>query len=158
MMTTIEFADWLKDIEDVEIVKIEENCVFFFCQSEDLVIKFTKIAEETKNSLSLRTHENKICFVIYNENLEFFIKKWIGENKKGLPDLSWITMKQFSTELKKRDNLTFALVWIEENGNDNISLEASGNPTTLCGMLTRALNLAVRHADKNIDYRETRDG
>lgn len=156
-MTTQEFSDWLSTIDDVEIIKTEEDKICFFCAEEDLVVKFTKVAEDSKNILSIQTHENKICFCLHNNDLDLFVKKWLGENKKGVPDLSWVTTKQMALELKKRDNLTFVLLWMEDSGYDNISLEASGNPTTLCGMLIRGLNMAVKHADKNINFIEPKD-
>lgn len=156
-MNTEEFSEWISTIEDVEIIKVEEDKLCFFCTSEELVFKLTKVAEESKNVLSIKNHENKICFCLHNHDLKLFVQKWVGENKKGIPDLSWVTLKQMAAELKKRDNITFALLWMEESGYENISLEASGNPTTLCGMLIRGLNLAVKHADKNINFIEPRD-
>ena len=41
---------------------------------------------------------------------------------------------------------------MEHSEVENIVLEASGNPTFICGLLARATNLAARYADKNIDY------
>ena len=41
---------------------------------------------------------------------------------------------------------------VEHTESENISLEASGNPTFICGLLARATNLAANYADKNIDY------
>jgi len=153
-MTTKAFAEWLVSIDAIEILLVEENIIYFFCTSETTVVRITKVAEKTNNILSIKTHEGKICFCLHNSNFQNFVDKWHGENKKGVPDLSWVTMKQMAKELKERNNLTFALVWMEESGQDNISLEASGSPTILCGMLSRGLNLAVKWADKKIDYTE----
>ncbi len=122
-----------------------------------MVIKVTEIAEKSEHILSIKTFENKLCFCLQNRNFSEFVSLWYGETKKGIPDLSWVTIRQMADELKKRDNLTFAILWIEDSGHENISLEASGNPTTLCGMLTRGLNLAVKYADKNIGYNQTQD-
>jgi len=156
-MSTKEFSEWLSDIDGIEVIKVEEDKVIFVCLNEDIVLKLTTIAQETKNLLSILNLDGKICFCLYNNDLQAFVKKWSGENKKGIPDLSWVTIKQMAAELKKRDNLTFALIWMEDSGYDNISLEGSGNPTVLCGILSRGLNLAIRHADNNIEYKELKD-
>jgi len=57
-----------------------------------------------------------------------------------------------AAELKKRSNLTFALIWLEEEATENFNLEAIGNPTTLCGILSRGLNMAIKWADRDIQY------
>ena len=70
----------------------------------------------------------------------------------GLPDLSLTTIRQMANELKKRENLCFAVVWIEDNDRDNIAIEGSGNPTQLVGLLARGLHMAIEWADKNIKF------
>jgi hypothetical protein len=70
----------------------------------------------------------------------------------GIPDLSLVTIRQMANELKLRSNLTFALVWIENNERDNIAIEGSGNPTQLIGLLTRGSHMAIEWADKNIKF------
>lgn len=159
-MNKEEFVDWLKNLSSIEIVAFDDtDKILFLCTDENVVIKLTEVAEKSDHILSIRKVEDKLCFCLHtNNNYQNFVSSWYGDNKKGLPDLSWVTIKQMAEELKKRENLSFALVYIEHTGYENISLEASGNPTTLCGMLTRALNLAVKHADKNIDYHEPQDG
>ena len=47
-----------------------------------------------------------------------------------------------------------ALSWLEENSLDNISFEGNGDPTKLCGLLARGLNLAINWADKNMDFQK----
>jgi hypothetical protein len=75
----------------------------------------------------------------------------------GLPDLSLITMRQMAGELKRRENITFAVVWIEDNERDNIAIEGSGNPTQLVGLLARGLHMAIEWADKNIKFHKPRE-
>lgn len=75
----------------------------------------------------------------------------------GLPDLSLVTLRQMATELKQRHNLTFALVWIENNERDNIAIEGSGNPTQLVGLLARGSHMAIEWADKNIKFYRPKD-
>jgi hypothetical protein len=156
-MNTKQFSDWLQQVNDIEIIKVNETSVMFFCNTDNVVSKVTAIAEKTGNPLTLHTNQNKICMCLHNHDLASFYKAWNRENKKGLPDLSWVTCKQMADELKKRENLTFALVWMEELGHDNISFEANGNPTILCGLLTRSLNIAIRWADKNLDFHEPKE-
>jgi len=75
----------------------------------------------------------------------------------GLPDLSLVTIRQMAMELKQRNNLTFALLWIENNERDNIAIEGSGNPTQLVGLLARGSHMAIEWADKNIKFYRPRD-
>lgn len=75
----------------------------------------------------------------------------------GLPDLSLLTIRQMAMELKQRTNLTFALVWIENNERDNIAIEGSGNPTQLVGLLARGSHMAIEWADKNIKFYRPKD-
>ena len=70
----------------------------------------------------------------------------------GVPDLSLVTLRQMANELKQRNNLIFALVWIENADRDNIAVEGSGNPTQLVGLLTRGTHIAIDWADKNIKF------
>lgn len=75
----------------------------------------------------------------------------------GLPDLSLVTIRQMAVELKRRENLTFAIVWIEDNERDNIAIEGSGNPTQLVGLMARGLHMAIEWADKNIKFHKPKD-
>lgn len=75
----------------------------------------------------------------------------------GLPDLSLVTIRQMAMELKQRQNLTFALVWIENTERDNIAIEGSGNPTQLVGLLSRGTHMAIEWADKNIKFYRPKD-
>ena len=59
-----------------------------------------------------------------------------------------------ASELKKRKNLTFALVWMEEDGIENFNIEAVGNPTMLCGMLTRGVNMTTNWAESKAKYED----
>lgn len=75
----------------------------------------------------------------------------------GIPDLSLVTIRQMALELKQRQNLTFALVWIENTERDNIAIEGSGNPTQLVGLLSRGTHMAIEWADKNIKFYRPKD-
>lgn len=75
----------------------------------------------------------------------------------GIPDLSLVTIRQMAVELKQRQNLTFALVWIENNDRDNIAIEGSGSPTQLVGLLSRGTHMAIEWADKNIKFYRPKD-
>lgn len=75
----------------------------------------------------------------------------------GIPDLSLVTLRQMAVELKQRHNLTFALVWIENNDRDNIAIEGSGSPTQLVGLLSRGTHMAIEWADKNIKFYRPKD-
>lgn len=81
----------------------------------------------------------------------------IKNQELGLPDLSLVTIRQMANELKQRQNLTFAVVWIENNERDNIAIEGSGNPTQLVGLLARGLHMGIEWADKNIRFYRPKD-
>jgi hypothetical protein len=72
----------------------------------------------------------------------------------GLPDLSLVTMRQMATELKGRQNLCFAMVWMEDNEKENISIEGNGNPTQLVGLLFRGLHMTIEWSNKNIKFKQ----
>jgi hypothetical protein len=57
-------------------------------------------------------------------------------------------------ELKKRQNISFVFVMSENLNVSNITLEASGNPTYLCGLLARGQHLANKFAEKDIKYHQ----
>lgn len=155
-MTTEEFAKWFGEIENVVIQSVKEDRIFFECLDESLVHKITKIAEKSDNFLSLHTSKKDLILCLHSHKLDQFIKIWNEPkvNKKGVPDMTLVTCKQMADQLKNRENLTFALIWMEEDSVDNFNIEASGNPTVLCGMFTRAVNMAVNWAEKNIRYEE----
>lgn len=152
-MDTQEFSDWFGQIKGVIIKKVEEDRIFFECLEERLVVKITRIAEKTDNFLSLHTRKKEMVLCLHKHKLEDFKTKWEEPaTKKGIPDLSVVTCRQMAYELKKRNNLTFALIWLEDEATENFNIEAVGNPTTLCGMLSRGLNLAIKWADRDVQY------
>lgn len=75
----------------------------------------------------------------------------------GIPDLTLVTIRQMATELKQRQNLTFAIVWIESNDRDSIAIEGNGTPTALVGLLSRGTHMATEWADKNIKFYKNKD-
>lgn len=154
-MNIKDFSQWFGSLNDIHIVDVQENKIVFYCVSEPLMFKITKTADATSNLLSLHNSNDQICMCLHCQNMENFYNSWNAETKSGVPDLSWVTCKEMANELKKRENITFALVWIEDSGMENINLEASGNPTMLCGLLSRGLNMAVKFADKNMKFHET---
>lgn len=109
------------------------------------------------------TKENDHIFVKFNKHKSLLVDKIdaclyaaIALNfpkhdkflEYGLSDLSLTTISQMANELKKRENLQFALIWIENNATDNISVEGNGPFTTLVGLITRGLHLLINYSDK----------
>ena len=95
------------------------------------------------------------ALLVFNKNLISILESNSKQSKAkelGIPDLSLVTLRQMAIELKNRSNLTFALVWIENNDRDNIAIEGSGHPTQLVGLLTRGTHMAIEWADKNIKF------
>lgn len=75
----------------------------------------------------------------------------------GLPDLTLVTLRQMANELKSRENLCFAMVWMEDNDKENISIEGSGNPTQLVGLLSRGLYMTIDWSNKNIKFKDNEE-
>lgn len=152
-MTTKEFSKWFSSIEGITITSIEEDRVYFIVTKETLVVKITTAANESDNFLSLHSDGTRMLFCLHKHQYNKFIEMFEGKKPEGvIPDLSLVTVEQMMEELKKRSNISFAFVKVEHSEVENISLEASGNPTFICGLLARATSLAAKYADKNIDY------
>jgi hypothetical protein len=170
-----EFLNVFKRIEGIKILESKDGPYFI---SYSVLLDTTQkeiesILEELKSNfacdLSLHSLDDN-CFklVLGSINLESNINSFaekamilIGKQEGnrqskykefGLPDLSLVTIKQMVEELKKRKNLVFSLVWIENNERDNIAIEGSGNPTQLVGLLARGVHMAIEWADRSIRY------
>ena len=172
------FDDFLNIFKRIEGLKITESkdgpyFVSYIAVLSDVQKEIENIIKELKNNgyydlslISLDEHLFKL--VINSADLEkniqvlsdkfiVLIKRQESERKSkykefGIPDLSLVTIKQMVEELKKRKNLVFSLVWIENNERDNIAIEGSGNPTQLIGLLTRGVHMAIEWADKSIRF------
>jgi hypothetical protein len=154
-MTTEEFAMWFDKIEAVQVVKLEPDRVFFSLGSENLIKKITKTCDESDNFLSIHYDKDGIVFCIHNHKLQMFVDIWENRTtitKYGTPDLSLVTTKQMMNELKKRQNISFVFIMTDNVNSNNIILEASGNPTYLCGLLARGQHLANKFAEKDLRY------
>ena len=152
-MTTKEFARWFSTIEGLTVTSIEEDKIYFLISKEPLVVKVTEAANTSDNFLSLHSDGKKMLFCLHKHQYDKFIEIFEGKKSEPIiPDLSLVTIEQMMEELKKRKNISFAFVMMEHADIENISLEASGNPTFICGLLARATNLAAQYADKNINY------
>lgn len=90
-------------------------------------------------------------------NISKELTKALDTINLGIPDLSLVTIRQMASELKKRENLTFAIVWIEDTERDNIAIEGSGNPTKLIGLLSRGTHMAIEWADKTIKFTDNEE-
>lgn len=158
-------------------VNIEESWIHFNLIDEASLISISNQISDIKEKypcslLVLTNQENANDFsyqLIIEGNEKLMVMKMLtkklnaileaeGDESKvkqkelGLPDLSFVTIRQMAIELKQRHNLTFALVWIENNERENIAIEGSGNPTQLVGLLTRGSHMAIEWADKNIKF------
>jgi hypothetical protein len=172
------FEDFLNTFKRIEGIKILESkdgpyFVSYVVVLDDTQKSLSKIIDELKGNFAcdismhdLDDHSFKIILGSINleSNLELFYSKIVhlvekqeNDRKKkynelGIPDLSLVTIKQMVEELKKRKNLVFSLVWIENNERDNIAIEGSGNPTQLVGLLARGVHMAIEWADKSIRF------
>jgi hypothetical protein len=157
-MTTEEFSYWFDKIEGVQVIKLDTDKVYFSLGSENLIKKITKTSNLSDNFLSLHDDKEGIIFCIHRHKLDKFIEIWENKcsvnAKYGTPDLSFVTVSQMMHELKKRQNISFVFVMSENLNVSNITLEASGNPTYLCGLLARGQHLANKFAEKDIKYHQ----
>jgi hypothetical protein len=130
----------------VDEIKENHPCILLVLNSEvGTTHQLTIDGEHKKDTILLMCEKLKKIIAPQNTSL-------IKYNDLGIPDLSFVTIRQMATELKQRENLTFAIVWIENNERDNIAIEGSGNPTQLIGLLTRGTHMAIEWADKNINF------
>lgn len=128
-----------------------------------LISLIKKDNEEDKSYQLLLEDENlenliQIITKKINAVIEFDgdLKKAL-DKELGLPDLSLVTIQQMTRELKSRDNLTFALVWMESTEKENISIEGKGIPTQIVGLLTRGTHIAIEWADNGIKFKRPKD-
>jgi hypothetical protein len=156
-MTTQEFVKWFSKVDGIVISKYDADRLYFYVTEEKLIVKITKSADSTDNFLSLHADENKILFCLHRHKLKEFMNHFIGKNDLGIPDLSIVTVRQMIEELTTRENISFAFVMYDHSLPNNMTLEASGNPTFICGLLARATSLAAKYADKDINYKITDD-
>lgn len=141
---TLEFdhssEDFINDFcslfDDIEIFDKEE--ITYVKEKNHVLVKFNK-------HKSLLVDKVDACLYVA------IVKRFPKHDKYleyGLNDLSLTTISQMASELKKRENIQFALIWIESNDTDNISVEGNGHFTSLIGLVTRGLHLLVNYNDK----------
>lgn len=165
-----EIINIFKKINNLKIIETSNSpyTVVYEVLDETTQLKFLSLIKEIKSKdvyvkenknfskLLILTNETNTLHKVYEQIL--FLTLLQEEDRKrdlkelGLPDLSLLTIRQMTEELKKRSNLIFALVWIENNERDNIAIEGSGDPTQLVGLLSRGTHMAIEWADKNIRF------
>lgn len=127
-----------------------------------LILSDQNNIDQFSYQLIIEAEDRLMAIKILTKNLNIILETGGNSEKAkqkelGLPDLSFVTIRQMAMELKQRHNLTFALVWIENNDRDNIAIEGSGNPTQLVGLLARGSHMAIEWADKNIHFYRPKD-
>lgn len=175
-------VDALKAFEGVTILasSIEPPWVHFKVEVTDSFDTITSQISDLKDqhSLSLLTlneieagdvsfklsfdesKDVKTAIIVLTKRLMILVNSTARQAKMkelGIPDLSLVTIRQMATELKQRQNLTFAIVWIESNEKDSIAIEGNGTPTALVGLLSRGTHMATEWADKNIKFYKNKD-
>ncbi len=150
-MNTEEFSNWAKQNNNFEVLSFDDTRVFLTVNDEIKLVKLIETTEKSGNVLTIHIQNNIVVYCLHDQNLEMFVNLWDNKKTKNnvMPDLEWATCKQIAAELKKRNTLTFALVYIEDDSVDNISVEANGDPNYIIGMLTRGINMLVKYTDKN---------
>jgi hypothetical protein len=175
------FIDEISGLDGLSVIQSESEpttWVLFSCDSEHSVAFMTALVDEISNDSIVKmmpmTHpidQEKTAYqLVFHDQKEKQIKIFSAKIRKyvelskmpkydssGIPDLSLVTIKQISKELKRRKNLTFAFVWMEDNSKDNISIEGNGNPTHLVGLLARGLHMAIEWSDKHLKFKDKDD-
>jgi len=170
------FIDNLNSLEGIDIFQKEmepTTWVFFSCESDHSIALLTALVEEIADdkickmmNLTHPINEDKPAYqLVFHQDVDRLLKlfssrikmfveknKVVAYDEYGVPDLSLVTIKQIAKELKNRKNLTFAMVWMEENIKDNIAIEGNGNPTHLVGLLARGLHMAIEWSDRYLKF------
>ena len=166
------FYNMVSKLNGVQIFQHEQDPVtwlFFSCDSEYSLALINAIVQEIDDDKTCKivelTHpvdQDKFAYqlVLHKDKENLFSKfiskinsyldssKVIKYNEFGNPDLSLMTIKQLAKELKKRQNLSFSIVWMEDTNKENIAIEGNGNPTQVVGLLARGLHMAIEWSDK----------
>lgn len=176
-MTFEEFVEVFKSLEGTKILETKNgpHFIVYSVNYEHVQKEIEKICSDLKGKFGIELSSKKLVeteniyklffgslslkenIKLFHEKLSILIKDQDEEMKIkhqqfGMPDLSLVTIHQMVTELKKRKNLVFSLVWIENSNIDNISVQGSGNPTQVVGLLARGTHMAIEWADKNIRF------
>lgn len=166
------FLNTLTKLSGIKIFQKEEEpktWLFFSCESDTNLALLNAIVDEIgsdqicklvelnhpifdeKNAFQLTVNDNKeSVYKTFINKINAFIdnSKKVKYDEYGNPDLSLITIKQFAKELKRRKNLSFAIVWMEDNDKENIAIEGNGNPTQVVGLLARGMHMAIEWSDR----------
>jgi hypothetical protein len=171
-MDFIELINIFKKIEGLKLIETSNSpySIVYEVLDEDSQLNLLSLIKEIKDKdvyikenksnfkLLILTYETNTLYKVYNQMLYLTLLQEEKRKNKfkelGIPDLSLVTIKQMTEELKKRNNLVFALVWIENNERDNIAIEGSGDPTQLVGLLSRGNHMAIEWADKSIKFKK----
>lgn len=171
-MDFIEVINIFKKIEGLKLIETNNSpySITYEIIDEESQLNLISLMKEIKNKdvfikegkktqkLLILTNEPNVLNQVYDQILYLTLLQEEKRKSKfkdlGIPDLSLVTIKQMTEELKKRNNLVFALVWIENNERDNIAIEGSGDPTQLVGLLSRGNHMAIEWAEKNIKFKK----
>ncbi len=159
-MTTKEFFEWAQKYEELGASSYDENKIYFNIADKINLEGFLILATRSGCEAQIVIKDEKVQYCLTSSNLDVFVSIYedaLKATNAGYPDLSWATCKQIGKELKKRQNLTFVLLWIEDDYVDNIHIEASGEANTVIGLATRGLNLIVNATEKRTRIIDTSD-
>lgn len=156
MMTPEDIFNWATNIKEMDSMYVDEQHLWFCIHETKAIEKILDLASKADCEVVVKTQHQKFYYGMkLSAALEKFIAMYDGISKitkNGIPDLSLVTCRQITAELKKRKNLTFVMFWIEEDIYDNINVEASGHLNTVVGLATRGLNLILKATDEKTRY------
>jgi hypothetical protein len=158
-MKIFEFLNWAKTRTEWEVLGADLEKIYFEIITQENLNIFLQNAQNAECPVTVHPGEKNPIYCLHAINLQKFVdlmepKKVIGST---IPDLQLATCKQMANELKKRENLTFVMLWIEENYYDNIHIEANGEANQIIGLVTRGLSLILKTTENKTHIRESED-
>jgi hypothetical protein len=159
-MTPKDFFDWSQKYPELGVQAYDEKRVYFILQDAQSLEGFLVLTHKIGCEPQVAIVEKNVNYCVPAEHLSSFNKEYersMLDMRKGIPDLQWATCKQIGSELKKRENLTFVLLWMEDDYFDNLHIEASGEANSIIGLTTRGLNILLNTTEKRTKIQDSSD-
>lgn len=149
MISVKQFVEWARKKSNWVVLGYDDNNIYFNFDGLIALNDFADIAQKSENLLIVQKTDAGPVYCLQASNLEKFMELTDPNMaQEKVPDLSWATCKQIASELKKRQSLTFVLLYIEDDAYDNINVEASGDANTILGLTMRGISLILNATEK----------
>jgi hypothetical protein len=158
-MKIFEFLNWAKKRTEWEVLGADLEKIYFEITTQKNLNIFLQNAQNAECPVTVHPGEKNPIYCLHAINLQKFVDLMEPKKVNGspIPDLQLATCKQMANELKKRENLTFVMLWIEENYYDNIHIEANGEANQVIALVTRGLSLILKTTENKTHIQESED-